>query len=154
MPISTDTAKFSIDFTYEWEIGNGDVLSFPMKFLHSSYGPTLQITCENGVLEFPADMFVEVCQFLVSQGAIKTASPVKTTASHAMPQIMPIIKSKATSSSKNPLIPQSVESTPNIQDQPPPVDIDPEEIVKNRLDAKARASAARRGKISAKHKDE
>lgn len=75
MPISSDNAKLSIDFSYEWVATDGQTFEYQMKFLHGPMGPIIQIANGHEVLEFPAQMFVETAEFLVSQGVLKGNLP-------------------------------------------------------------------------------
>jgi hypothetical protein len=163
MPISTDTTKFSIDFAYEWESPDGQTLAYSMKFLHSQFGPTVQISDGNdGMIEFPADMFVEVANFLIQNGVIKGGPmPMAQKMNKPSPMGMPMVKPRVTGAIpmggggvvRNPLVPEvTAFQNQNIQDQPPPVDVDPEQIMRERIEAKAKASANRRGKVKGQHK--
>jgi hypothetical protein len=98
MPIASDNAKFSIDFSYEWNAPDGTTYEYQMKFLHGSVGPIIQIANGHETLEFPAAMFTETAEFLVSQGVLRglpTAkkSPFPTTLG------LPTISKKAVAAS-------------------------------------------------------
>lgn len=162
MPISTDTTKFSIDFSYEWESQDGQTLTYPMKFLHGQFGPTVQIMDgSGGAVELPAEMFIEVANFLVQQGVIKGAAMPTPKMNKPQPLAMPMVKPRVAGAIpmggggaiRNPLVPE-VNQLQTIQDQPPPTDVDPEEIMRQRMEAKAKASASRRKKVTGTHKAE
>jgi hypothetical protein len=74
MPIITDKKKFSFMFYYEWEGEEGQKLTFPIKYLYGTYGPTIQVFFGEGEgqqgVELPADIFGEVANFLVQQGIL------------------------------------------------------------------------------------
>lgn len=78
MPILSDNAKLSIDFSYEWVSPDGSTFEYQMRFMHSANGPVIQIINEMDTLEFPAQMFVETAEFLVTQGVLKGGLPVST----------------------------------------------------------------------------
>ena len=110
MPISTDKARVSIEFTYELETPTG-AFSYQMKFLHRDDVPYVQITNEGyEPLELPADMFIEVAGFLSKQGVMKGFSPIATAkpTSLTVPSIgkgksmMPPIRPKTTTVSDDP----------------------------------------------------
>jgi hypothetical protein len=73
MPISTDSAKVSVDFAYDWENPkDGSTETYQMKFLHNEFGPVIHIfQGPYEPVELPASMFLEVAEFLVRQGVMK-----------------------------------------------------------------------------------
>jgi hypothetical protein len=72
MPVSTDNARISMDFNYEWEAPDGEITLFPMKFLHTEFGPRIMIfDGELEPIDLPASMFTEVAEFLIRQGVLK-----------------------------------------------------------------------------------
>ena len=156
MPILNE--KVYRDFSYEWEANNGNHYEYAMKLLHTEFGAVIQIILEDGTVELPAQMFTEISSFLINNGDVEGASspmpkmslPSKKTLS---PAVMKPKLGVPVSTSNNPLIPREA-SFPlqTIQDQPPPTDVDPEEIMRQRMEAKAKASAARRGKVKGAHK--
>lgn len=76
MPILSESAKVSIDFSYVWETDNGEEISYVMKFQHDEDGPIILIS--DGInpqfIKLPAAMFGDVYEFLSKQGALKVNS--------------------------------------------------------------------------------
>ena len=86
MPIQTNNTRLSIDFAFEHETYEGTI-TYQMKFVHTEAGPILQIL--NGgyePIELPAEMFVEVADFLIKQGVMKGNTSKPT----AIPGQLPI----------------------------------------------------------------
>ena len=124
MPIVTDKKRFSFEFYYEYEGEDGRQITFPIKYLYGTYGPTIQIFFgqqnENGDqqgVELPADIFGEISNFLLQQGILaptQAARPTPQTAG-GKPMQVPLLKGAAQGimatvqrqpQSNNPLIPQ------------------------------------------------
>jgi len=74
----------SIDFEYEFEMPNGALTSFSLRFYYTEeYGPTLAVLDEEGepAINFPVTMFSEVTDFLQEQGIIEGKKI------HSLPQV-------------------------------------------------------------------
>jgi hypothetical protein len=161
MPISTDTTRMSIEFIYEYQTPDGNVLQYQMKFQHTSYGPTITVAqAPYEPIELPADMFTEVSQFLAQQGAVrqlpiigKTVTPGATTGTSNLP--LPSIGRKmamgpATPGSNaraNQIAATNLVQEPGAAETASKFDISEEEadrLQKERLRAKAKAASAKK----------
>jgi hypothetical protein len=140
MPISTDTTRMSIEFIYEYQTPDGNVLQYQMKFQHTSYGPTITVAqAPYEPIELPADMFTEVSQFLAQQGAVrqlpiigKTVTPGATPGSNAR---------------ANQIAATNLVQEPGAAETASKFDISEEEadrLQKERLRAKAKAASAKK----------
>lgn len=154
MPILADTKKRNIEFTYEWQASDEQVMVFPMKCTHSDNGPMVQISLgEQGILELPAEMFVEVADVLLQEGIVqgtRSIGPTPLPAGGKALQVPFLRKGTATglqvssqARAANPLIP--VEPISNLVAQPEEENAIPqpsnEEIMQERMRARGRASA-------------
>lgn len=76
MPITEDNTRLSIEFGYKFKNNIGDELLYSMKFTHSTDGPVVEIS--NGPydpISFPAQMFLDVAEFLISRGVMDGIKP-------------------------------------------------------------------------------
>lgn len=147
MPIAAENTRLSIDFAYEYETPDSEVLRYQMKFQHTTQGPI--VTISQGPyepVELPADMFTEVAEFLISQGVVKGAKPVtlghaSKVGSLAIPSI---------NKARRPLIepkPEPVQAITQAQVEADDADEKSEEVaavMAEREAAKARAAKAKK----------
>ena len=150
MPISSDQTRLSIDFGYEYTAIDGNVLQYQMKFMHTPTGPTVQIS--NGPyepVELPADMFVEVAEFLISQGVVKGAAlPKQTIGNRNLPLSLPSISKKRVADTPPA---ETISKEVEVEKPAPKLDFDPMAL---RIEARAKAKASKKVKKEHKIEDE
>lgn len=175
MPISSDKARFSIEFLYEYETPTGEVLQYNMKYAHTEHGPIISVhQPPYEEIQLPADMFTEVTQFLTQQGifnrgvvavvnkqtlaagtAVPTANaslPVSSIGKRA-PNLGKTPTTAAVPQTASSVLPQDMNNS--TEEEKPKVAVSDEEVEKlkkARLEAVAKAKAAKVPGVKSQHK--